>query len=107
VFSNRLPQDLAANRLASALSQMRRDGRAFVDLTESNPTQAKFTYPPDLLAALSDPRALDYRPAPLGSPAARRAVSDRLPAPGPLRSARPRGPDCEHERGLTRCCSSC
>jgi alanine-synthesizing transaminase len=75
VFSNRLPRDLAANRLAGAVERLRGAGRPFVDLTESNPTRAGFAYPPDLLAPLSDPRALEYSPAPLGSAAARGAVS--------------------------------
>src|SRR5262245_19346618 len=45
------------------------------DLTESNPTRAGFDYPPDLLASLSDPRALTYVPSPLGLMEARRAIA--------------------------------
>jgi alanine-synthesizing transaminase len=47
-----------------------------VDLTESNPTAAGFTYPSDaILSALADPRSLRYEPAAAGMPAARAAVS--------------------------------
>ncbi len=37
-----------------------------MDLTESNPTRAGFSYPGDLLAPLADARALEYDPQPLG-----------------------------------------
>lgn len=74
-FSDRVPRDLAANRLTAAVEEMRRAGRAFIDLTESNPTRAGFAYPADLLAALADTRALCYRPEPFGSIDARRAVA--------------------------------
>src|SRR5207302_782907 len=53
VFSTRIPSSLAPNRLAQAVVEQRRSGRAFIDLTESNPTQAGFEYPPDLLAPLA------------------------------------------------------
>jgi hypothetical protein len=74
-FSSRLPVDLAPNRLAAALAGARRDGRALIDLTESNPTRAGFEYPDDLLAPLAHPRALRYAPCPFGLEAARRAVA--------------------------------
>jgi alanine-synthesizing transaminase len=75
MFSRRLPSDLAPNRLALALGQLRRDGRPVVDLTESNPTRAGFEYPADLLAPLGSPRGLAYAPHPLGAADARRAVA--------------------------------
>jgi alanine-synthesizing transaminase len=75
MFSDRVPRELAANRLTLAVAELRRSGRAVTDLTESNPTRAGFAYPDDLLAALADPRALHYSPTPLGLPAARAAVS--------------------------------
>lgn len=74
-FSDRLPRDLTANRLTAAVERMRRDGAAFVDLTESNPTRAGFAYPDDLLEPLADPRGLAYRPTPFGSLEARAAVA--------------------------------
>jgi alanine-synthesizing transaminase len=75
MFSDRIPRQLAANRLAAALDVHRSAGRPLVDLTESNPTRAGFVYPTDLLAPLADPRGLSYEPSPLGSIPARRAVS--------------------------------
>jgi hypothetical protein len=75
VFSNRLPANLTTNRLTEALRDRRDSGRPFVDLTISNPTHAGFSYPPDLLSALADPRALRYDPRAAGALDAREAVS--------------------------------
>jgi alanine-synthesizing transaminase len=75
LFSSRVPENLAGNRIARALETARASGREIVDLTESNPTRAGFDYPPDLLAPLADPRGLVYSPHPLGSIDARRAVA--------------------------------
>jgi alanine-synthesizing transaminase len=75
MFSTRIPPDLTPNRLSAALLQVAHDGRSVVDLTLSNPTRAGFHYPPDLLASLAHPRALIYRPQPLGLADARQAVS--------------------------------
>lgn len=75
MFSNRVPAQLAANRLAQALQAHRAGRRPLLDLTESNPTRAGFDYPPDLLAPLADPRALRYDPRPFGSLDARTAVA--------------------------------
>jgi len=59
------------------LDEKRSAGAAILDLTESNPTAAGFAYPSDgILAALADPRALTYQPAPAGLPSARAAVSE-------------------------------
>jgi alanine-synthesizing transaminase len=66
VFSDRLPRDLAANRLASAVESLRSSGRPFIDLTGSNPTRAGIAYPPALLASLVDARSLRYEPTPFG-----------------------------------------
>ena len=75
MFSPRLPGRLAPNRLAQTIDHMRRAGRSYIDLTESNPTRAGFEYPVDLLVPLSDPRGLEYEPAPLGALEARRSVA--------------------------------
>ncbi len=75
MFSDRVPRDRVPNRLTAAVEAMRRQGRAFADLTETNPTRAAFYYPDGLLAAFTDARALRYNPAPFGSVDARRAVS--------------------------------
>lgn len=53
-----------------------------LDLTESNPTRASLEYPREILAALDDPRALRYDPAPAGMESARRAVADYYEARG-------------------------
>jgi len=75
MFSNRVPAQLAPNRLAQALRAHRAAGRPLIDLTESNPTRAGFDYPSDLLTPLADPRALRYDPHPSGSLHARTAVA--------------------------------
>jgi alanine-synthesizing transaminase len=49
-------------------------GLPIADLTASNPTRCGFGYPADLLAALTDRRALDYDPQPRGLLRAREAV---------------------------------
>lgn len=76
MFSSRLRQGAGRNRLALALSHRRAAGLPIIDLTESNPTRAGFTYPAGLLRALSQERALCYHPQPFGLPEARQAVSD-------------------------------
>jgi alanine-synthesizing transaminase len=75
VFSSRVPDNFAANRLTEAVRARRARGQPFVDLTESNPTRAGFDYPDDLLAPLADSRGLRYAPSPLGALEARRAVA--------------------------------
>jgi aspartate/methionine/tyrosine aminotransferase len=45
-----------------------------LDLTVSNPTQCGFVYPAELLTSLSDVRAAEYEPDPLGMGVAREAV---------------------------------
>lgn len=49
--------------------------RSFIDLTESNPTRAGFSYPPSLLASLAADRALTYEPRALGLTVAREAAA--------------------------------
>src|ERR1700694_3178041 len=75
MFADRVPRELAANRLARTVADLRSEGRAVIDLTESNPTPAGFDYPPDLLRSLADARGLRYDPCPRGSLNARRAVA--------------------------------
>ena len=75
MFSSRFHWDLRPNRLTGLLNARRASGAEILDLTESNPTAAGFDYPPDTVAALADPRALLYEPAPAGLAAARSAVS--------------------------------
>jgi alanine-synthesizing transaminase len=75
LFSERLPAYAELNALTRALGRLRASGAAVTDLTESNPTRVGLSYPPDLLSALSAPRALRYEPEPFGLPEARRAVA--------------------------------
>lgn len=74
-FSNRLPPDAGANALTHAVHALQAQGTPFADLTEANPTVAGIAYPADLLAPLSDARALRYEPQPLGLWSARQAVA--------------------------------
>jgi aspartate/methionine/tyrosine aminotransferase len=76
MFSSRLPCDLRPNRLALALQARRRAGAPILDLTESNPTRAGFSYPGEqILEALAGARSLFYEPQPAGSAEARAAVA--------------------------------
>jgi alanine-synthesizing transaminase len=83
LFSKRFHWDLRPNRLTERLSAKRQAGAAILDLTESNPTHAGLVYPKDeILAALSDPGALIYDPAPAGLLRAREAVAAYYAARG-------------------------
>lgn len=75
MISSRLPKSLEPNAVARALAAKRRSGATIVDLTETNPTSAGFTYPKTLLEPLAHPRALAYDPQPLGLWSARAAVA--------------------------------
>jgi alanine-synthesizing transaminase len=74
MFSDRVPSDLRQNRLAAVLADRKRRNEPILDLTASNPTRAGLSYPPDLLAPLSNPQGLLYAPEPLGLLEARHAV---------------------------------
>lgn len=75
-FSSRLHWDIAPNRISQLLEERRASGAAILDLTESNPTLAGFSYPSqEILSALADSRALRYEPAAAGLPEARTALS--------------------------------
>jgi alanine-synthesizing transaminase len=75
VFSSRVPADRRPNDLSRAAARARARG-PILDLTLSNPTRAGIDYPADLLAGLSQPAALTYRPEPLGLPDARQAIAE-------------------------------
>ena len=75
MISSRLPKNLEPNAVARLVAAKRRTGVPVIDLTETNPTSAGFSYPKDLLAPLAHPRALDYEPQPLGLWSARAAVA--------------------------------
>ena len=74
-FSKRLPAERGVNEMTRLLEARRAAGAQILDLTESNPTLAGVTYPPGILEALADARALRYQPEPFGLPVAREAVA--------------------------------
>src|ERR1035438_541743 len=89
MFSSRFHWDFRPNRLTELLAGKRREGAAVLDLTESNPTHAGFLYPPEMMRAFDDARALDYQPAPAGSQDAREAVAAYYTARGcPVEASR-------------------
>ena len=73
-FSSRTSWNTEESELARAHRLRAEAGLPIADLTASNPTRCRFEYPPDLLQALLDPRALDYDPQPKGMLSARHAV---------------------------------
>lgn len=90
--SGRVPAEFEPNRVTRLLEERRRAGRPILDLTITNPTRAGLATPGRAaLAALADPRGLEYDPDPRGLPAAREAVAaylgGRAGAPGAI------GPD--------------
>lgn len=75
MFATRTNWPLAPNRLSRMVDALRRDGRTFLDLTESNPTRCGFEFDaPEVLRALADPRSLTYEPDPRGLLPGREAV---------------------------------
>lgn len=73
-FSQRTNWNTEESDLARAHRERLRAGLSIADLTASNPTRCGFQYDAGLLAALTDPRALDYDPQPLGIHATRQAI---------------------------------
>jgi len=73
-FSKRTDWNTEESELSRAHRARMEAGKPIYDLTASNPTRCGFTFDPSLLAALSDSRALDYDPQPLGILPARQAV---------------------------------
>lgn len=74
-FSQRTNWNTEESDLARAHRERLRAGLPLADLTASNPTRCGFQYDPGLLAALTDPRSLDYDPQPLGLRTARESIS--------------------------------
>ncbi len=73
-FSRRTEWNTEESELARAHRQRAEAGLPIADLTASNPTRCGFAYDSSLLAALSNPEALDYDPQPRGMLHAREAV---------------------------------
>jgi aspartate/methionine/tyrosine aminotransferase len=77
MFASRTNWRLDTNRFSLALEEHRRSGKQLLDLTASNPTTCGLAYPEqEIMAALADPRALEYQPESKGLPSAREAVAD-------------------------------
>ncbi len=84
LFSSRFSRDLTPNRLLAALDAKKSAGVNVLDLTESNPTRAGFTYDEaGILRALAQPEAMRYQPTPRGLRSARQAVADYYRSRGP------------------------
>ena len=71
MFSHRVPDELAPNRIATA----RAEAPPPLDLTVSNPTACGLPYPPELLVPLAARESFAYDPDPRGLAAARAAVA--------------------------------
>jgi alanine-synthesizing transaminase len=72
----RVPPHGEVNAITRAVQRLRAADVPYIDLSESNPTRVGLAYPPDILGALADPRALVYEPHPLGLRSAREAVAE-------------------------------
>ncbi len=81
-FSHRTGWNTEESDLAHAHRLRIQAGLPVADLTASNPTRCGFKYDPEWLAALADPKALDYDPQPRGSLSARQAVCGYYTAQG-------------------------
>jgi alanine-synthesizing transaminase len=76
MFASRTNWSLETNRLTRALEEHRKSGQELFDLTASNPTECRLVYPEqEILTALSNRRALAYRPDSKGLLEAREAVA--------------------------------
>ena len=73
-FSRRTDWNTEESELARSHRLRAVAGLPIADLTASNPTRCGFTYDKELLAALTNPRALDYDPQPRGMLRGREAV---------------------------------
>ncbi len=83
IFARRTDWPLSSNRITAAAEDLRRDGAAILDLTESNPTRCGFVFPDEMiLSPLGDKENLRYEPLPQGSVKAREAVSGYYKAQG-------------------------
>ena len=72
MFSSRLHWQAAVNPIARALARRQ---QSYLDLTQSNPTQAGIEYPADILSGFGDAGMLQYEPRAFGLPSAREQVA--------------------------------
>ncbi len=75
MFSKRTDWPLAENALTKKISELKNQNVQILDLTESNPTQAGFSYPKEILSQLSHPNNLRYQPSSKGLPETREAIA--------------------------------
>jgi alanine-synthesizing transaminase len=76
-FARRTNWELHPNRFAEALSGHRAAGKELLDLTASNPPDAQLNYDAEsILAALRNPKSLEYHPEPKGLLCAREIVAE-------------------------------
>jgi alanine-synthesizing transaminase len=77
LFSSRTNWHRQHNPLTEALEDLKKSGRSILDLTESNPTRCRLTYPVDVMQhAFVHPGMSLYNPEPLGLSEARNAIRD-------------------------------
>ncbi len=75
MFSDRTNWKIKPNRLALALESLKKQGKDFLDLTESNPTLCGFEcYNQFPFTALANPENRQYHPSPQGLGKAREAI---------------------------------
>lgn len=74
MFADRTDWELTSNNLSILLQELRERNVSLLDLTESNPTNCGFSYPSEIIGALSDPKNLRYTPEAQGIRPAREAV---------------------------------
>ena len=99
MFSSRLPEDLAANRVTQTLDRLRAAGTPIVDLTETNPTRVALRYPPDSLEPLANRAGLIYEPPTFGYLLLVRRLRPRWPGAG-TGGQRSAHPHLEHQRSV-------
>jgi alanine-synthesizing transaminase len=76
MFASRTNWPVNPNKFTQALEAHRRSGKELLDLTVSNPTACGLAYPEEeIVTALADTRALEYRPESKGLPEAREAIA--------------------------------
>ncbi|MBN1518600.1 MAG: pyridoxal phosphate-dependent aminotransferase [Spirochaetales bacterium] len=76
-FSERVPRTHNSNRLSDLLGRLRSEGRAIVNLAESNPTRCGIRQD-WVLDSMATPESLSYQPDPRGLLSAREALAERL-----------------------------
>jgi len=75
VFSSRTSWNFSANDLTKKKAELFQNGRAILDLTETNPTKSGFSFPfTEILSSLSHSENIFYSPNPKGNLQARETI---------------------------------